>query len=126
MARPKAGTKEGDAASKKWRQTMINKYGVDGVHKKMQSIGKIGGKNGFGPGYTGGFAADPERARIVGAKGGSISKRKSKYINIFEYNRDEIIGAINGARTLTSLAKEIKVPYSALLHYVNAHIRNQE
>ena len=35
MARPKAGTKEGDAASERWRQTMINKYGVDGVHKKM-------------------------------------------------------------------------------------------
>ena len=39
MARPKAGTKEGDAASERWRQTMINKYGVDGVHKKMQEIG---------------------------------------------------------------------------------------
>ena len=36
MSRPKAGTKEGDAASERWRQTMINKYGVDGVHKKMQ------------------------------------------------------------------------------------------
>lgn len=34
-------------------------------------IGKIGGQNG----HTGGFAANPELARIAGAKGGKISKR---------------------------------------------------
>ena len=76
MARPKAGTKEGDAASERWRQTMINKYGVDGVHKKMQEIGSKGGANGRGPEYKGGFAADRERARMAGAKGGRKSSRK--------------------------------------------------
>jgi len=35
-------------------------------------IGKIGGKNGT----TGGFAANPDLARIAGAKGGKISRRK--------------------------------------------------
>lgn len=35
-------------------------------------IGKIGGKNG----HTGGFAANPELARIAGRKGGQISRRK--------------------------------------------------
>ena len=75
MARPKAGTKEGDAASERWRQTMINKYGVDGVHKKMQEIGSKGGHNGRGPGYKGGFAADRERARMAGAIGGKKSRR---------------------------------------------------
>ena len=34
-------------------------------------IGKKGGQNG----HTGGFAANPELARIAGAKGGSISRR---------------------------------------------------
>ena len=34
-------------------------------------IGKIGGQNG----HTGGFAANPELAKIAGAKGGSISRR---------------------------------------------------
>lgn len=34
-------------------------------------IGAKGGRNG----HTGGFAANPELARIVGAKGGKISKR---------------------------------------------------
>jgi general stress protein YciG len=35
-------------------------------------IGAKGGKNGT----TGGFAANPELARIAGAKGGRISRRK--------------------------------------------------
>jgi len=35
-------------------------------------IGSKGGKNGT----TGGFAANPELARIAGAKGGRISRRK--------------------------------------------------
>lgn len=34
-------------------------------------IGSIGGKNG----HTGGFAANPELARIAGAKGGKKSRR---------------------------------------------------
>ena len=35
-------------------------------------IGKKGGQNG----RTGGFAANPELARIAGAKGGRISRRR--------------------------------------------------
>lgn len=35
-------------------------------------IGSKGGKNG----HTGGFAANPDLARIAGAKGGRISRRK--------------------------------------------------
>lgn len=36
-----------------------------------KKIGAIGGKNG----HTGGFAANPELAKIAGAKGGKKSKR---------------------------------------------------
>jgi general stress protein YciG len=35
-------------------------------------IGAIGGRKG----HSGGFAANPELARIAGAKGGQISRRK--------------------------------------------------
>ena len=73
MARPKKNTPEGKIASEKWRQTMIEKYGS--VTDKMRETGRIGGKNGKGPGYNGGFAADNERAKIAGAKGGRLSKR---------------------------------------------------
>lgn len=37
-------------------------------------IGKKGGQNG----HSGGFAANPELARIAGAKGGRISRRTKK------------------------------------------------
>lgn len=90
MARPRSGTKEGAAASEKWRQTMIRKYGVEGAHKKMQEMGAKGGRNGKGPGYKGGFASNEvgedgltgrERAKIAGAKGGAISRRTKKEPN---------------------------------------------
>jgi len=38
-------------------------------------IGSIGGKNG----HTGGFAANPELARIAGAKGGRKSRRAKAF-----------------------------------------------
>lgn len=37
-------------------------------------IGRKGGENG----HTGGFAANPQLARIAGAKGGRVSRRTKK------------------------------------------------
>lgn len=59
-----AGTKAGGA---KAREANLKRYGED-FYKR---IGAIGGRNG----HTGGFAANPELARIAGAKGGHISRR---------------------------------------------------
>lgn len=39
-----------------------------------QKIGSVGGKRS----NTGGFAANPELARIAGRKGGKISRRRKK------------------------------------------------
>ena len=64
-----AGTKEG---GRKAAITNRMKYGEDFYREN----GAKGGRNG----HTGGFAANPELARIAGAKGGRISKRgKSKH-----------------------------------------------
>lgn len=64
-----AGTKEGGM---KARATNLAKYGVDWYSR----IGRIGGRNG----HTGGFASNPELARIAGAKGGRNSRRgKAKH-----------------------------------------------
>lgn len=60
-----AGTKAGGI---KAAQTNKDKHGADFYAK----IGAKGGKLG----RTGGFAANPELARIAGAKGGRISRRK--------------------------------------------------
>lgn len=59
-----AGTKEG---GKKAAITNLQKYGKD----FYRNNGAKGGHNG----HTGGFAANPELAKIAGAKGGRISKR---------------------------------------------------
>ena len=59
-----AGTKEGAA---KARKTIYKRHGKDFYMR----IGAMGGKLG----HTGGFAANPELARIAGAKGGKKSKR---------------------------------------------------
>ena len=58
------GTKAGgQKAAKKNRE----RYGDD----FYRMIGSKGGQNG----HTGGFAANPELARIAGAKGGRVSRR---------------------------------------------------
>lgn len=62
-----AGTKAGGV---KAALTNKAKHGSDFYAK----IGAKGGKNG----RTGGFAANPELARIAGAKGGRISRRTKK------------------------------------------------
>ena len=87
MARPKKGTKAGEIATIKWRETMFKKYGGEnGLHKKMSEVGAKGGSRST---PTGGFGADHERARIAGAKGGSISKRDEAR-TWYENNKDEI------------------------------------
>ena len=59
-----AGTKAGGM---KAAATNKAKYGAEFYAR----IGKVGGQNGT----TGGFAANPELAKIAGAKGGRISRR---------------------------------------------------
>ena len=61
-----AGTKAG---GKKAAATNIERHGKD----FYREIGSMGGRNG----HTGGFASNPELAKIAGAKGGRISKRKA-------------------------------------------------
>lgn len=68
-----AGTKEG---GRKAALTNKAKYGT-GFYAE---IGRKGGKNG----HTGGFASNPELAKIAGAKGGRKSRRgpANKNVNV--------------------------------------------
>ena len=59
-----AGNKAGGLKAAK---TNKERYGDDWCAR----IGSKGGQNG----HTGGFASNPELAKIAGAKGGRISKR---------------------------------------------------
>lgn len=60
-----AGTRKGGLLAAAKNKAL---HGADFYAK----IGAKGGRNG----KTGGFAANPELARIAGAKGGRISRRK--------------------------------------------------
>lgn len=57
----------------KWLETMIRKHGSREAVRAWQK--EIGRKGGLVKGTQGGFAANPELARIAGAKGGRISRR---------------------------------------------------
>lgn len=59
-----AGTKEGG-----------RKAAAKNLAKDPNFYAKIGAKGGTN-GHTGGFAANPELARLAGAKGGRISRRR--------------------------------------------------
>lgn len=87
MARPKRGTKAGEEASRKYRETMAKKYGEDGVHKFFANIGSRGGRAGS----TGGFAADPTKAILAGTIGGLRGKRaKSQNFTIVADGCDKV------------------------------------
>lgn len=72
-----AGTKAG---GQKAAATNKAKHGSDFYAK----IGAKGGKNG----RTGGFAANPDLARIAGAKGGRISRRKKAVTTVTQKDLD--------------------------------------
>ncbi len=59
-----AGTKEGG-----------KKAALKNLQRDPDFYAKIGRKGGM-LGHTGGFAANPELARIAGAKGGKVSRRR--------------------------------------------------
>lgn len=87
MSRPKANTPEGKRAIENWKKTMTEKYGS--ISEKMREVGRIGGMNGYGPDYRGGFAYSHEIASKAGAMGGYKSRRGFRFIK--ELNEKEAL-----------------------------------
>lgn len=86
MARPMKGEPGYKESVVKWRKTTLERFNGDkkAMSDFFRTIGRKGGINGRGVGYTGGFASHKvgedgmtgyERARIVGSRGGKRSKR---------------------------------------------------
>ena len=76
-----SGTKAGGLKTAKTNKEL---HGEDFYRR----IGQKGGRNG----HTGGFAANPELARIAGAKGGRISRRGSSKSKNIEVEKPESKG----------------------------------
>lgn len=71
MVRPKKGTPNGDAAAKKQREAIIEKFGgVKGMREHFRRIGRIGGTVSCAKGF-----AVNNLASECGRKGGRISRR---------------------------------------------------
>lgn len=120
MVRPKANTPQGKIANEKWHKTMTERYGS--ITEKMKAVGRIGGQNGKGPDYKGGFAGNVERAKIAGAKGGSISRRTSKYEKELKTN-EEYIKMNMQHKNVKQIASEIGIPYNSVSHFVRTHLK---
>lgn len=92
------------AGGRRAAKTNALKYGADFYAR----IGRKGGRNG----HTGGFAADPERARIAGAKGGSKSRRgpaKLRIYKVYDTKFNTVIGFISAKSTASALKLANKV-----------------
>ena len=90
------GTKAGGI---KARDKNLKLHGKD-FYKR---IGTMGGRSG----HTGGFAANPELARIVGAKNVKIINQNSKRIK-------DLAGK---GVSYTDIARMLKVPYSSIIYW---------
>lgn len=99
------GTKAGGL---KAAATNKEKYG----NKFYAKIGAIGGRRG----HTGGFASNPELARVAGAKGGRASKRGSALDRTkWEELKDTIIEEYtNEDISIMSLAKKYNIEYEVV------------
>lgn len=100
------GTLEG---GRKARDTNYKNHGKD-FYKR---IGAKGGRNG----HTGGFAADPERAKWAGAKGGSKSRRGNSNLGYSARVRENlgvIYSLVDSGWSLVEVAQFLKVPYGSL------------
>ena len=77
--------------------------------------------------YTGGgFAANPELAKIAGAKGGKISVRgKTNQTRVkIQANHDVIVKMYNEYVPVAKIAKAIEVPTHALYKYIREEVRD--
>lgn len=112
MVRPKANTPEGIEATKKYRMTMLKKYGSkEAMKEQYRRIGKMGGLSGKGENYKGGFAYDKEKASEAGRIGGLKSRRDKKFEKVWKKIRPEVMKMYNNGDPMTEIAKKYNIPY---------------
>lgn len=85
-------------------------------------IGKKGGHNG----REGGFAANPELAKIAGRKGGSVSRRGKAYGPLFAEKRKLILELWYKDTPYTEIAKQIGLPYNATRVWIHKNLEGKD
>ncbi|MCR5700211.1 MAG: hypothetical protein K6G49_02145 [Candidatus Saccharibacteria bacterium] len=102
-----SGTKIGGI---KARNTIYKEHGLD----YYERIGKLGGQKG----HTGGFASNPEAARIAGRKGGSKSRRSIAKNERWLEVRDKVMLGYKNGCSIREMAEYLKIPESTLYYRV--------
>lgn len=112
-----SGTKAGGL---KAAATIKERYG-DGFYPK---IGSRGGRNG----KTGGFAANPELARLAGKKGGKKSKRgaKNETRGKLQSMHFELVQWVEEGKPCVQIARATGIPISAVYKYIREEIRRSD
>lgn len=126
MVRPKKGSKGAEEAVLKWRETMQREYGgAAGVHNMMSIIGSKGGSV---TGVKKGFASNPALARIVGRKGGGISKRgaRNETWGKLQNMHSELVQWVEEGKSGIWIAKAVELPVSAVHKYIREEIRRSD
>lgn len=84
-----------------------------------KQIGMRGGRNG----NTGGFYANPELAKIAGAKGGAISRRgeATKTKEMIHANIDTIKRMVEDKAPVTKISEATGVPKSTLYKIIRTN-----
>lgn len=121
MSRPKSGTEAGEIATAKWRETMLKKYGGNsGLRAKMQSIGRAGGQQSRG----GGFTNNPALAAKAGAIGGRKSKRGrgGTIATKIEPQAEKIKELYRQGLSVPQISEELDISYNILLKWVKAEV----
>ena len=100
-----AGTIEG---GRKARETNYKLHGKDFYSK----IGAMGGRAG----NTGGFAANPELAKIAGAIGGRKSRRGPSRNSEYDLNHAKIVSMHKEGYSYAAISRETGIPYGVLIN----------
>lgn len=97
-------------------KTNKERYGNDFYRRN----GRKGGRNG----HTGGFASNPELAKLAGARGGKISKRGGGYKKQIEANADLITSMyVDEEKSIAEISRIVGIPYQSVQKFVNRNIR---
>ena len=102
-----SGTIEG---GRKARNTNYKRHGKN----FYRDIGRIGGKLGT----TGGFASNPELAKVAGAKGGRASKRGDSYEKEWLRKRKKVIKMLGRGESYADIARKVGIPYASVLYRI--------
>lgn len=121
MSRMKRGEKGHEEATRKWRESMLARFGSEeALRRHLQGMGRSGGKKSTG----GGFASNRQLAREAGRKGGMMHAARGTsedygYEKIWAEHGAEITAKYESrTHSAQQLAEEYGMPASSIRYRI--------